>query len=250
MEIKKLGNIYGKTGRGDAPGNVYDKNYICPTLNTMQGGGKQPMIIDRQIARMVGRNPDNPSDRTVGSPTEQRLEVNTKGTSNCLTSVQKDNLVIETVRIKQATKEGYIECNIGGIADLSYPSSKTRRGRVQDKGNVAPTLMAGNSEICRIERNKNDMSDNELQVRKLTPLECWRLMGFLDKDFLSAKTGSEEKAQEMIEAYSTHEGKKMMDEAERISKMSNSQLYKQAGNSIVKDVLCAIFEQMIDQEGA
>lgn len=48
------------------------------------------------IVAMRGRNPDNPSDRTVGNPTEQRLEVNMQGTSNCLTSVQKDNLVIES----------------------------------------------------------------------------------------------------------------------------------------------------------
>lgn len=48
------------------------------------------------IVAMRGRNPDNPSDRTAGSPTEQRLEVNMQGTSNCLTSVQKDNLVMES----------------------------------------------------------------------------------------------------------------------------------------------------------
>lgn len=54
------------------------------------------------------------------------------------------------------------------------------------------------------------------RIRKLTPKECWRLMGFTDEDF--------EKAQ---------------------SVNSNCQLYKQAGNSIVKQVLMAIFSQMI-----
>ena len=39
---------------------------------------------------------------------------------------------MEKVRIKQATQKGYIECAVGGVADLSYPSSKTRRGRVQE----------------------------------------------------------------------------------------------------------------------
>lgn len=47
------------------------------------------------IVAMRGRNPNNPSDRTAGSLTEQRLEVNMQGTSNCLTSVQKDNLLLE-----------------------------------------------------------------------------------------------------------------------------------------------------------
>ena len=104
------------------------------------------------IVAMRGRNPDNPSDRTVGSPTEQRLEPNSQGICNTLTSVQKDNLVMETVRIKQATSQGYIECEVGGVADLSFPESKTRRGRVQENGQVSPTLMAGEQDICRIEK--------------------------------------------------------------------------------------------------
>lgn len=40
----------------------------------------------------------------------------------------------ETIRIKQATKQGYIECEIPGVADFSFPKSKTRRGRVQAGG--------------------------------------------------------------------------------------------------------------------
>ena len=49
---------------------------------------------------MRGRNPENPSDRTPGVHTEQRLEVNQNGTSNTLTSVQKDNLVMEEQKKK------------------------------------------------------------------------------------------------------------------------------------------------------
>lgn len=231
MEVR-LGNIFGFTG-GNYAGNVYDQNFMCPTLNTMQGGCKQPMIIDdtyanreprvyddfspslrseregfKTIVAMRGRNPDNPSDRTVGSPTEQRLEPNSQGLCNTLTSVQKDNLVMEKVRIKQATSQGYIECEVGGVADLSFPDSNTRRGRVQENGQISPTLMAGEQDICRIE--------NQYRIRKLTPLECWRLMDFTDEDF--------EKAAQVN---------------------SNTQLYKQAGNSIVRNVLVAILGQMI-----
>ena len=161
------------------------------------------MIVDKQIVAMCGRNPDNPSDRTAGSPTEQRLEPNMQGISNCLTSVQKDNLVL----IKQATKEGSIECEIGGCFDASYPESTTRRGRVQDKGNICPTLTAQNQEIVRIE--------SKYSIRKFTPRECGRLMGVSDED---------------------------------ISKMaavnSNTQLYKQFGNSIVVDVMCDMFRNL------
>lgn len=248
MEVKQIGNLWGEYTefKNKTSGRVYDKFGISPTLNTMQGGWKQPMIIDSTIVAMRGRNPNNPSDRRGGAPTERRLEPNSQGICNTLTSVQKDNLVlekqpigsiyygaskqfgcgymdncyrtvkaekddlgiVETVKIKQATKDGYIECEVGGVADLSFPESKTRRGRVQENGQVSPTLMAGEQDICRIE--------NQYRIRKLTPLECWRLMDFTDEDF--------EKAAQVN---------------------SNTQLYKQAGNSIVRNVLVAILGQMI-----
>ena len=99
------------------------------------------------IVASRGRNPHNPSDRTTGTQLEQRLEPNSQGICNTLTSVQKDNYVAEPQK-------------------------------------------------------------NNLRIRKLTPKECWRLMGFDDTDF--------EKAQKVN---------------------SNTQLYKQAGNSIVVNVL-------------
>lgn len=58
---------------------------------------------------------------------------------------------MEKVRIKQATKKGYIECLVGGAVDLSYPNSKTRRGRVQEGGLIWPTITAQNTGICVIE---------------------------------------------------------------------------------------------------
>lgn len=58
------------------------------------------------------------------------------------------------------------------------------------------------------------------RIRKLTPKECWRLMGFDDADFDKAKA----------------------------SGVSNSQLYKQAGNSIVVNVLEAILANLIKEE--
>ena len=213
---QKIGNIFGFTG-GNYAGNVYDKDHLSPTLNTMQGGCKQPMIIDSTIVAMRGRNPTNPSDRTPGIELEQMLEVNGNGTSNCLTSVQKDNLVMEKVKIKQATKQGYIECEVGGVADFSYPDSETRRGRVQDNGNTCPTLTAESQDICRIEQVGQISSDNsqygtvigenglcstlqagthgyansciatQYRIRKLTPRECWRLMDFSDEDFEKAE---------------------------------------------------------------
>lgn len=204
MEVKKLGNIYGFTG-GDYAGNTYDTSGLCPAFNAMSGGNRQPMIV-----AMRGRNPDNPSDRRAGIETEQRLEPNQEDICNSLTTVQKDNLVMETVKIKQNNKKGFAECKIGGVADLSYPDSKTRRGRVQEGGDVSPALTVTDlSGIRKIE--------SKYRIRKFTPLECWRLMGFTDEEFKAAETVN-----------------------------SNTQLYKQAGNSIVVDVLVRIFRNIID----
>lgn len=112
------------------------------------------------------------------------------------------------ILVHQATKKGYIEMDVPGVCDLSYPKSKTRRGRVQEGGNISPTLTATQQDICHI--------DSMYRIRKLTPKECWRLMGFTDEDFEKAKA----------------------------ARVSNSQLYKQAGNSIVVPVLEGIFRQM------
>lgn len=58
---------------------------------------------DYVCVAMRGRNPDNPSDRRTGSPTEQRLEPNTSGKTNCLTTVQKDNLIAGFARVRRLT---------------------------------------------------------------------------------------------------------------------------------------------------
>lgn len=204
-DVNVLGSLEAKF---ESTNRIYDVGGCSPTLSTMQGGNQEPKILESRIAAMRGRNPDNPSDRTVGSPTEQRSEANTQGTSNCLTSVQKDNMVL----VKQATKQGYAECEIGGVADLSFPDSDTRRGRVQECGNICPTIMAQNQELCRIE--------TQYRIRKLTPRECGRLMGVSDED---------------------------IDKMAAVN--SNTQLYKQFGNSIVVDVMCAMFRNLnIEQE--
>lgn len=101
-----------------------------------------------------------------------------------------------------------------GVADLSFPTSKTRRGRVQAGGTVSPTIMSSNQELYKLERKEME----SYRIRRLTPLECWRLMGFSDEDFRAA-------------------------EADEIN--SDTQLYAQAGNSIVVNVLEAIFGEML-----
>lgn len=133
------------------------------------------------------------------------------------TSVQKDNLLAEPLRIPQATKKGFVEVMPGSLFDMSYPESKTRRGRVQEGGKVSPTLMASGEGSCLYEGKK----EQSYRIRKLTPKECFRLMGVSEGDI--------EKIQN--------------------SGVSQSQQYKMAGNSIVVDVLEHIFRKLFVDTG-
>ncbi|HIZ71160.1 MAG TPA: DNA cytosine methyltransferase [Candidatus Atopostipes pullistercoris] len=108
------------------------------------------------------------------------------------------------IRVCEATKKGYAEAAVGDYVNLEFPNSKTRRGRVGKQ--VANTLLTSDNQGVVTET---------LKIRKLTPRECWRLQGFPDWAF--------DKAQEVN---------------------SNSQLYKQAGNSVTVNVIKAIAERL------
>ena len=72
------------------------KDGCCGTLRTTGECGDK-RVIEQIIVASRGRNPDNPSDRTPGAPTDQRLEPNSQGLCNTLTSVAKDNYVLEVI---------------------------------------------------------------------------------------------------------------------------------------------------------
>lgn len=86
-------------------------------------------------------------------------------------------------------------------------------------------------------------SEHGYRIRKLTPKECWRLMGFTDEDFYAAKTGSRETAKRIITMFPNDDLKQSI-EATLNEVVSDSQLYKQAGNSIVTDVLFYILKNL------
>ena len=113
------------------------------------------------------------------------------------------------IRIAEATKKGFAEATIGDSINIAYPNSKTRRGRVcEGKANTLST-----SPQQAVITEDSDMEN--IRIRKLTPKECWRLMGFDDEDYYKA---------------------------EKVC--SNTQLYKQAGNSIVVNVLQEIYKNL------
>ena len=288
----------------DAFNKKVNKSGVCPTLTTRPEGFKTAILP--VVGAMRGRNPEDPSDRTAGVPTEQRLEINEKGLCNALTTVQKDNLVIEEdkqdyvsrrynefieekgyvpemfvaynkteikdvaptltgqcsspsgssavlklevedvkvlapnnwghkagdgtitrertekeivpalqasagqtqqsyLKVKVANKKGYEEAKPGDYVNITYPGSKTKRGRVGS--GVAHTLTCGDG---------NAVITENVRIRKLTPRECLRLMGWKD-----------EQIDKIVAA-----------------KISGTQQYRQAGNGIVVQVLESIFKAL------
>lgn len=85
-------------------------------------------VIEPLCAASRGRNPDNPSDRTTGIPTEQRLEINYTGCTNTLTTVQKDNYVVEPKVIQLG--------NIVSTGNWDNP----QRGRIDSPSGCSPAL--------------------------------------------------------------------------------------------------------------
>lgn len=112
----------------------------------------------------------------------------------------------DKVAINNGTKQGYTYASVGDGIDLTYPNSKTRRGRVQNKRSNTITT-GGNLDVLddiKIEKDKS----KKIRIRKLTPLECFRLQGFTDEQFRAAAAVN-----------------------------SKTQLYKQAGNAVTVNVV-------------
>lgn len=156
--IKQIGNINNSTSFGGNPqtGRVYDIEGISPTLNTMQGGGREPkvMVIDDQGRKNKKISPKHivPTSRAQSHGNEPKIA------------------------IRQGTKQGYALAGAGDYINLDFPNSTTRRGRVGKQ--VANTLLtSGNQGVVT----------EDLKIRKLTPRECWRLQAFPDWAFDKAQ---------------------------------------------------------------
>lgn len=195
----------------------------------------ETMINDPIIVASRGRNPNNPSDRTVGAPTEQRLEPNSQGICNTLTSVQKDNYVVEPqlnhignidIKGNDSIKRVYDENGLSPTLTTMEGGNRQPKILVNDiKAMINPYNKSEIKEIAPTQTTNCGCSNssatvwiqyNDYRIRKLTPRECYRLMGFSDEDFDKVKSVG----------------------------MSDTQCYKQAGNSIVVNCLTAIFTNL------
>lgn len=209
--------------------------------STPRNGIKLIEVFEPISVAMRGRNPNNPSERGKSNGTyKQRLEMNESGVANTITSVQKDSMVAEPMcsvhpnshkfefdpetSIKpispalRATDYKAPHCvyeprveQVGNI----YPDTDTFKnrtmGRVYSNEGLSPTI-----NCCGGGDREPKIVETRYRIRKLTPRECFRLMGVDDADI------------DKIQA----------------SGISNSQQYKCAGNSIVVDVLYHIFRKM------
>jgi DNA (cytosine-5)-methyltransferase 1 len=196
--VKRIGGIFDNEKEKHQAGSIYDKEGIAPTLDAMQGGWRQPSIIEK-LPGAYGRD--------FGSKGKIEKEICSTLQAAMGNGGGNVPLVEDKILINTNTKQGYEEATNGDSVNLAYPESKTRRGRV---GKQVSQTITTNDTIGVV---------NNLRIRKLTPKECWRLMGFSDEEF---------------------------NKAAQIP-LSNTQLYKQAGNSIVVDVLEKIFENLLEE---
>lgn len=208
IKCVQVGQIYG-TEREPNPqaGRIYSADGISPTMDSCSGGNRMPKVLVEDRIKVVGNYmPSNHNaSRIVDGDGLAPTVTENHGTVTAVAIVDESvkpsvakNFEREKEAIVSSDKEIYqCECESG------WQDNKVGL-------KVSPTLRANNN---------NAFAYTGVKIRKLTPKECWRLMGFDDEDF--------EKAAEIN---------------------SNTQLYKQAGNSIVVNVLEKIFENLLKGE--
>lgn len=209
----------------DSTNRFYDVNGISPCLNTMQGGDREPKIavvgnvnpsgsgMNGQVYSSNGLAPTLTTNKGEGAKiaipvlTPDRVEKRQNGRRFKDDGEEMFTLTAQDrhgIMVKEATSKGYAEALPGDSVNISHPNSNTRRGRV-GKG-IANTLLTGEEQA---------VVTNNFRIRKLTPRECWRLQGFPDWAF---------------------------DKAKEVN--SDSQLYKQAGNSVTVPVIADIASRL------
>ena len=209
VAIHQVGNYLKTSSFGGNPqiGRVYSPNGISPTLNTIQGGGREPKVLISKYERTdYGKQvrKDYESKKVKLHRSQIRhLIFKESNTSNTLTTVQKDNMIAIPVS----------SSDIAVKACLTPDRAKKRQNGRRFKENGEPAFTVTVADHNGVMLKNGDV----VAIRKLTPRECWRLQGFSDEQFDKAKNVG----------------------------VSNSQLYKQAGNAVTVPVVRAIGEKML-----
>lgn len=157
----------------------------CGGGGSLDGKHTWDIVVEPLCAASRGRNPENPSDRTAGIPTKQRLEINYTGCTNTLTSVQKDNYIVEPKVIQVG--------NIVSTGNWDNP----QRGRIYSSKGCCPALntMQGGGlepkileEKCKNDRNKTIRTLLRILWKEIREKKIWeqigRLQCFSEKEIL------------------------------------------------------------------
>ena len=191
--------------RGANKGGILNTE-ICPTISTSSWENNCLLIEMENIEIIQVGNIVNDADINFKNPQRGRI-YSVKGISpalNCCGGGGLEPKIVEGIKIKEATAKGYAEATDGDSVNLSNPNRTTRRGRVGKQ--IANTLDTG----CQ------QGVVTQYRIRKLTPRECFRLMGLRDSEIDTIQSAG----------------------------ISNSQQYKLASNSIVVDNLFHIFRTL------
>ena len=204
---KGEGNKILQVGLLDIKGNeqvrrVDSSDGISPTLNSMQGGNRQPKILEENELIFLG-----------GIDTTEKWIDNDKELSR---NYKEGYRVYDSEGIACCQKT-----NGGGLGSNTGLYCVAMTGRYNDDGKIEQQLEIRydkfTNAITTVQKDSIILESVNYRIRKLTPLECIRLMGFDDEDYYILKE----------------------------NKISNYQIYKMAGNSIVVNVLEEIFKKLL-----
>ena len=220
----RVGGIFDTEKSKHQAGSIYDKEGLAPILDSMQGGWRQPMI------EVIGNySPSGHDASRIVNP--NGLTPTVKENHGTVTAIMTPKVTNNDKRLKALVEK--TQFKEGKVLNLDTYNQTTNE-------NLSQTLTEPHHNTQRL--------FDGYRIRKLTPLECWRLMGFDDEDFYSAKYGCKIDKETAFNLTNKITAKIKYEIKNRKSKMSNTQLYKQAGNSIVINVLEKIFIKLFMED--
>lgn len=230
-EPTRLGNIYGEQFGTGYAGNVWDTDGISPALMTMQGGNRQPLIVEPQVKNIGNIYPSNGQNGNIYdiegiSPTINAgtgVKGNGIGSNNAPKVIVPEPIIYDDYNSRIPQDQDAIT-----TLTTNCGASATRNGvkiiePIVCEQRCDEGLRLFKDEVCGTLRTIDACGDKRVvepgirwRIRKLTEKECWRLMCFSDED------------------------------VNRAAKfVSPTHLYKQAGNSIIVNVLISIFHSLL-----
>lgn len=181
----------------------------------------EPIELKKKLKDVLEKEVDEKyylSERIINGFIKHKKRHEKKGNGFKFEPVKDTDTIAKAICTSPGTRatDNYIDeskFEKGGVCGKDYTTNREQEQRLWSENGYSPCITTANTEILKIVTEHK----GKRKIRKLTPLECWRLMGFLDEDFKKAKD----------------------------SGLSDTQLYKQAGNSIVVDVLEGIFKNLL-----